>query len=60
VATLRAAYESGWPREIDLAADERFEHLRGNEHFGALIADLKNRPGELKTRGAGNASSTTN
>ncbi len=38
VATLRQAHDAGWPREIDLATDERFAYLKSNEQFNTLVA----------------------
>jgi tetratricopeptide (TPR) repeat protein len=46
VATLWQVYDSGWPREIDLAADARFAHLRGDEGFAGLMAELSHEPRE--------------
>lgn len=42
VDTLRQARESGLPKEIDLATDERFAYLKGNKDFIALT----NNPGQ--------------
>jgi tetratricopeptide (TPR) repeat protein len=39
-ATLWQVYDSGWPRDVDLGADDRFAHLRDNEHFAALLTKL--------------------
>jgi tetratricopeptide (TPR) repeat protein len=38
VATLRLAHESGWPRDVDLAKDERFASLVKNQRFAAAVA----------------------
>jgi tetratricopeptide (TPR) repeat protein len=48
VATLWQVYDSGWPREIDLATDERFAHLRGDEDFAGLMAELSHEPMETE------------
>ncbi|MEX0642049.1 MAG: serine/threonine-protein kinase [Pirellulales bacterium] len=39
IRTLRAARESGWHDEADLAADDRFAFLRQDKQFAQLIAD---------------------
>jgi serine/threonine protein kinase/tetratricopeptide (TPR) repeat protein len=41
LATLRLAHESGWPRDIDIAKDERFASLSRNERYAAAVAELK-------------------
>jgi hypothetical protein len=40
VAILRLAHKSGWPHDYDLAADERFAHLKNHRGFATLIAEL--------------------
>jgi serine/threonine protein kinase/Flp pilus assembly protein TadD len=63
IATLRQAHKCGLPHKIDLAADERFSYLHGNDRFRALIAELDTRPTESKAKrldGVTASSSTTN
>jgi tetratricopeptide (TPR) repeat protein len=43
LATLQLAYESGWPRAIDLDAEERFACFKKNERFATKIAELNQR-----------------
>jgi serine/threonine protein kinase len=50
VNTLQQAVELGWPRDIDLAADERFANLRTHAKFTALVAELSRRPVEIDGR----------
>jgi serine/threonine protein kinase/tetratricopeptide (TPR) repeat protein len=49
IATLKLARKCGWPPEIDLSTDERFDSIRTDKKFAALLADNK-----------GNASSKPN
>jgi hypothetical protein len=42
LATLNQAYDSGWPRLIDLA-EPRFASLKKSERFAAKIAELNDR-----------------
>jgi tetratricopeptide (TPR) repeat protein len=56
LATLNQAYDSGWPRTIDLA-EPRFTSLKKSERFAAKIAELneraaRSRKNELGTREA--------
>ena len=46
VATLWQVHDSGWPSDIDLAADARFTHLHDNENFAALLAELRHKQSE--------------
>ncbi|HEY3395370.1 MAG TPA: serine/threonine-protein kinase [Lacipirellulaceae bacterium] len=46
VATLWLVHDSGWPGEMDLAADARFAHLHDNEKFAALLAELGDKQSE--------------
>jgi serine/threonine protein kinase len=39
IATLRQAFENGYPRDPELAEDERFAPLAGNEQFRTLVGD---------------------
>jgi hypothetical protein len=48
LATLNQAYETGWPRTIDLA-EPRFAGLKKNEHFAAKIAELNERASRSKS-----------
>ena len=48
LATLNQAYESGWPRTIDLA-EPRFVGLKKNERFAAKIAELNERATRSKS-----------
>jgi tetratricopeptide (TPR) repeat protein len=45
IATLQQVQESGWPPEIDLATDKRFDYLHGQAAFEALVAELKGERG---------------
>ncbi|MEX2139158.1 MAG: serine/threonine-protein kinase, partial [Pirellulales bacterium] len=45
LATLRLAHQSGWPRHIDIAKDERFASLARNERYAAAVAELKDKTG---------------
>jgi hypothetical protein len=47
LATLNQAYESGWPRTIDLA-EPRFAGLKKNERFAAKISELSERAARSK------------
>jgi hypothetical protein len=42
ISTLRLAMENGYPRDPDLADDERFAPLQENEQFRALVGDATN------------------
>ena len=48
LATLDEAYESGWPRTIDLA-EPRFAGLKKSERFVAKIAELNERASRSKS-----------
>jgi hypothetical protein len=48
LATLDEAYESGWPRTIDLA-EPRFAGLKKSERFAAKIAELNERASHSKS-----------
>jgi serine/threonine protein kinase/tetratricopeptide (TPR) repeat protein len=49
IATLKLARKCGWPPEIDISTDERFDNIRTDKKFAALLAHNK-----------GNASSKSN
>jgi tetratricopeptide (TPR) repeat protein len=51
LATLDQAYESGWPRTIDLA-EPRFIGLKKNERFAAKVAELNERSEHSLKNGA--------
>jgi tetratricopeptide (TPR) repeat protein len=42
--TLEQSYKAGWPKNFDLAADERFSSLKKNKRFAAKLAELSARP----------------
>jgi tetratricopeptide (TPR) repeat protein len=42
ISTLRQAIENGYPRDPELAHDERFAPLLGNEQFRALVGNATN------------------
>jgi tetratricopeptide (TPR) repeat protein len=44
VATLWQVHDSGWPREVNLAADARFAHLHDHDDFTALLAQISDEP----------------
>jgi serine/threonine protein kinase/tetratricopeptide (TPR) repeat protein len=46
VTTLWQVHDSGWPGDIDLAADARFAHLHDNQTFAALLAELGHKQSE--------------
>jgi eukaryotic-like serine/threonine-protein kinase len=48
LATLWQSYDSGWPSEIDLAADPRFAYLQDNERFATLVAKLNRQRPDAK------------
>jgi tetratricopeptide (TPR) repeat protein len=48
LATLNQAYETGWPRTIDLA-EPRFAGLKKNDRFAAKIAELNERASHPKS-----------
>jgi tetratricopeptide (TPR) repeat protein len=50
VATLWEAFESGWPQDAKLDADDRFARLRTNERFAALAAKVDEQPGKSGER----------
>ena len=50
VATLRKLQDAGWPTNIDLADDERFDYLKGNQAFAALVAELGDRAQEVASQ----------
>lgn len=43
LTTLQQAFESGWPRTIDVSADERFACFKQNARFATKIAELNER-----------------
>jgi tetratricopeptide (TPR) repeat protein len=47
IETLRQANAAGWPRQIDLATDERFAYLRNHKGFAALVAEVSATSGGL-------------
>jgi eukaryotic-like serine/threonine-protein kinase len=38
VSTLKLAQQSGWPNDVDLSTDARFNCIRDHEEFGSLLA----------------------
>jgi hypothetical protein len=40
LATLQLAYDSGWPRIVDLEADEKYACFKQNERFASKIAEF--------------------
>jgi eukaryotic-like serine/threonine-protein kinase len=46
VATLREVLAAGWPAEINLASDTRFDYLKGSPAFAALLLEIKYTPRE--------------
>jgi serine/threonine protein kinase/tetratricopeptide (TPR) repeat protein len=59
VTTLWQVHDSGWPSDIDLAADERFAHLQENEHFAALLAQLSQEPAEADSAQGGRSTKSS-
>jgi hypothetical protein len=51
LATLDQAYESGWPRTIDLA-EPRFVGLKKNERFATKVTELNERAAHSVKNGA--------
>jgi hypothetical protein len=51
LATLDQAYETGWPRTIDLA-EPRFTGLKKNERFAKKVAELNDRATHSVKNGA--------
>lgn len=43
LTTLQQAFESGWPRSIDISAEERFACFKQNARFATKIAELNER-----------------
>jgi serine/threonine protein kinase/tetratricopeptide (TPR) repeat protein len=43
LATLDQSFRDGWPRGIDVGADERFASLMNNDRFAAKVAELSAR-----------------
>jgi hypothetical protein len=50
VATLQKLQDAGWPPNIDLADDERFDYLKDNQAFAALVAELGDRAQEVASQ----------
>ena len=53
LATLEHSYESGWPKNIDLVADERFSSLKKDKRFAAKVAELSARSKNSSANQAG-------
>jgi len=50
IKTLELAYESGWPRTIDVATEKRFAGLQSNPRFSEKVAELNARSSHSRTR----------
>jgi eukaryotic-like serine/threonine-protein kinase len=57
LATLEQSYESGWPKNIDLVADERLSSLKMDKRFAAKVAELsaRSKDSAAKQVGSGKA-----